>query len=191
VSDQEKKSYDVMVMGGGQVKNLTPQEAIQLGEDVSKQVRDVLLAKYPDSNLEVEAMVEESGEEITPEQRTRNIESSKLITEEWKETLSGEAKKHLNRDFEIAEEWANKPNLSKREVAHGVVWGIHNAQDEEKRSREAKRQEHLKTTGKKDETFDIHQYQPEKAPIYSGIYQDRLGAQIKAGEVISAKDLFS
>lgn len=191
MSEKEKKSYDVIVMGGGQIANLTPHEALNLGEEVTQQVKEVLRSKFPDSDLDVSAMVEESGEEITPEQYARNLQQSSDIKEEWKQTLSDEARKHLNRDFEIAEEWVNKPGLSVREVAHGVVWGIHNAQDEEKRAREAKRQAQLKQTGKKDDTFDVYQFQPEKAPIYSDIYQERHASRISVGEIMSAKDLFS
>lgn len=183
------KDYDIMVMGGGQVKNLPPEKALALSEELSQVVQkalvDNLTASSTEMDIEVQTMVEEVYPDPSPEERSRRVEQGEEAKKGMLKDIEETSRKTLAAEFDIANRWADRAgvDVTPREAVHGAVWEIHNERDNTKFK-------HHESKGEETDILGTMLRGAKEAPIYAQIYEERLSDLIKAGDIMSAKDLF-
>jgi len=115
-----------------------------------------------------------SPEEIEAEEERLDAWAKNLKEEARANTLK-EIRQGVIESYEIAEKWAITPNVTAREVAHGVAHDMH---------------AHLAYDYGKPGEYRPERTYPTPSQNYQSYYTEQLADEIKARSIRAAKDLF-
>lgn len=115
-----------------------------------------------------------SDEEREEEERCRD-ESAKRIFKKAHENTLREIKEGVENAFDIAEKWSHTPNLSHREVAHGVAHDMY---------------AHLGCDYGKPSEYHPQRDYPPPSQNYQNHYTEQFNTEVQNRSMRSARELF-
>lgn len=99
------------------------------GKPIGRAVATIMHGVLGAEEREMDNAILKKLEAMSDEERDEMIAARDAENRKWNENRAAGAE-HLRQEelanaFDIAEKWANQPDLSKREVAHGVAYDFH------------------------------------------------------------------